>query len=130
MMAFFSRDIRAPQTYRAIMELEDAPDAKPYASCADLPPIEWLWKGWIANRLLNILAAPPGADRSNPNRCATRRANDGGVTRPHGGRHYWSRKKAYSYGQLRRLQAPDLDDKIDWAREVTQRALAKLGGRL
>jgi hypothetical protein len=68
MMEFFSQDLGAPQTYREIMELDlnGALDAESYASYADLdlPPIEWLWKGWIANRLLNILAAPPGVGKS------------------------------------------------------------------
>jgi hypothetical protein len=39
-----------------------------FASYADLapslPPIDWFWEGWIPNRLLSALAAPPGAGKS------------------------------------------------------------------
>ena len=50
-------------------------------------------------------------------------------TAPHGRRHYRrsakKKPKAYTYEQMTDLQALDLDEKIAWAREVTERALAQ-----
>ena len=30
----------------------------------DLPPVEWLWPGWIPRRMLSLLGAAPGAGKS------------------------------------------------------------------
>jgi len=51
--------------YKAITEAAE-PTARGYASYADLdlPPIEWAWRGWMANGVLTLLAAPPGAGKS------------------------------------------------------------------
>jgi len=42
------------------------PESSQFPSFADLdfPPIEWLWKGWLPNGLLTLLAAPPGVGKS------------------------------------------------------------------
>jgi len=52
------------------------------------------------------------------------------ITRPHGGKHnkriQRTAPKAYTFDQLRDLQAHDLDYKIAWSRQVIERALATL----
>lgn len=43
-------------------------DKRPFRSlaeiAADLPPLKWLWKSWLASGKLNMLVAPPGAGKS------------------------------------------------------------------
>ena len=51
------------------------------------------------------------------------------ITRPHGGKHYRRKPKepcAYTYDKMVALQALNLDEKIEWAKDVIERALAHL----
>lgn len=44
---------------------------------ADLPPIEWLWRGWIPRGMLSLLGAVPGAGKSLTTLDLTRRVIHG-----------------------------------------------------
>ena len=55
------------EIYESLMAAR-APEGARFSSYADLaltmPPIDWFWQGWIPNRLLCALAAPPGVGKS------------------------------------------------------------------
>jgi len=53
------------EVWQGIVEAK-RPASSEFLSYADLdlPPIEWCWKGWMANGLLTILAAQPGVGKS------------------------------------------------------------------
>lgn len=65
LLEHLSSSVGGREMYDQIME-STPPEQSSYPSYADLdlPPVDWFWKRWMANQMMAILVAQPGAGKS------------------------------------------------------------------